>query len=121
MIHPTRDTILRILKRDPQATLGTLRAATGLHAASNIQYHIHRLVAAGLIEPRRNKKPSRRQRANWEQGNVPLRKMTKAEEEARIEAVVAKAQARGTGPSEDVIRISGQTLFHMGMKASRLG
>src|ERR1043166_1923215 len=98
MNPPTRDPILRILKHDPQASLGKLRAATGLRAASNIQYHIHRLVAEGLIEPRRNKKPSRRQQTNWVCGDAPLRRMSKDEELARIEAVVAKAQARGTGP-----------------------
>ncbi|MEP7137953.1 MAG: winged helix-turn-helix domain-containing protein [Chloroflexota bacterium] len=121
----TREIVRKLINANPQITRDELSKQTRITAFANIQYHIDRLTAQGLINWQPVKKIKKRENdVRWERGNTALPKMSRLQEQARIEMVVAKAQSRKTGlvePGEDVIRITRGPLFSGRLKASKIG
>ena len=93
--HHTRETILKLVQDNPQITMQELMEATCIQCTTNIHYHLRKLREAGLVEGLKISEQrvylKRATRSREERGEVKLRKMSKAEEQARIEMVVQKA------------------------------
>lgn len=93
--HHTRDMILKLVQANPQITMQELMEATCIQCSTNIHYHLRKLREAGLVEGLKISEQrvylKRAIRSREERGDVKLRKMSKAEEQARIEMVVQKA------------------------------
>lgn len=94
-----RDIILRMIKRNPKVTLRSLMKATGLDEGSNVRYHIRKLSEQGLIQYQgvlRKREGRYRQQQRWAHGTVTMRRMSEAELQSRMNAVVEKARRNGT-------------------------
>lgn len=94
-----RDIILRMIKRNPKVTLRSLMKATGLDEGSNVRYHIRKLSEQGLIQYQgvlRKREGRYRQQQRWAHGTVTMRRMSEAELQCRMDAVVEKARHNGT-------------------------
>jgi len=94
-----RDIILRMIRRNPKATLRSLMKATGLDEGSNVRYHIRKLSEQGLIQYQgvlRKREGRYRQQQRWAHGTVTMRRMSEAELQSRMDAVVEKARRNGT-------------------------
>ena len=127
--HTTRDLITKLVRKNPQISLQALCEATRIKRSSNVQYHLKRLEADGLIhwlgKPPAQKKSGWQVRSvlRWQNGDVVMRKMSKTELQDRIDAVVAKALKNPQAvPGEDVVQLSKSPLFqNERLRASRLG
>lgn len=114
---PRRQIILELVTADPHISLRELREATHLASESNAHYHVKHLEAAGLVHYEGLRRYSRtaserRKEIRRQTGNVPMRKMSRAEELRRIEMVVAKAlTSTQVVPGEDAVQISAGPLF----------
>jgi SOS-response transcriptional repressor LexA len=97
--------IMKLVKRDPSLSLKALCKLVNLRSTSNVFYHIQRLEKAGLVHwtgSRAHINHSERAKQRHKNGLIALRKMTKAEERARIEMVAKKALSDPHGAlSED--------------------
>lgn len=94
-----RDIILRMIKRNPKVTLRSLMKATGLDEGSNVRYHIRKLSEQGLIQYQgvlRKREGRYRQQQRWAHGTVTMRRMSEAELQCRMDAVVEEARRKGT-------------------------
>jgi len=125
----TRELIAKLVRTNPQISLQALCEATRIKRSSNVQYHLKRLEADGLIhwlgKPPARKKSGWQVRSvlRWQNGDVVMRKMTKTELQERIDAVVAKAlKDPQTAPGDDVVQLTKSPLFrNERLRASRLG
>ena len=97
--------IMKLVRRDPSMSLKELCKLVGLQSTSNVFYHIQRLEKKGLVHwtgSRAHINQSERAKKRHANGLIALRKMTKAEEQARIEMVARKALSDPHGAlSED--------------------
>jgi SOS-response transcriptional repressor LexA len=94
----TRDLVLQLVRANPHVSLKELCEAACIQNPSNIQFHLDKLQAAGLIRwqdmpiMKRRVSEQKKRLLRWQRGDVPLRKMSKAEQDARIEMVTRKAK-----------------------------
>lgn len=86
----TRSRMLEILKADPAKSLRELCELVHMRAG-NVMYHVRRLEKDGLITWQGAKKNQRL--SDWHVKNAAMPKLSKAQLQARINAVVEKALA----------------------------
>lgn len=109
-----KEKLLAAITAHPDWTQAQITQATGV---TNVTYYMKKLAAEGRIKIQPMSRAFRRRmktrKSNAERnGDVPLRRMSKAEQAARIEMVVAKAKsgkcevesAKWTSGSRDVVR-----------------
>lgn len=94
----TKLKIERLVKENPHISCRELAEQVGIASFSNIHYHLRRLMKAGRIEwlgssGTRGPLTAESVEQRWKRGDLKMPKLTKAEQDARIEMVVRKAQS----------------------------
>ena len=103
----TKSKIETLVKRNPHISCRELAEQVGIASLSNIHYHLRRLMKAGRIQwlgkIRTHGPPSTETiEQRWKRGALTMPKLTRTEQNARIEMVARKALSDPHGAlSED--------------------